>query len=213
MAKLTCLSVFLFAFTFLFSQKNIFKLPGFVVTNTNDTIKAQIIVNDHANNIELSDLFSEVTYLDSTGKKFTAWPQKQILAFQFRNNGKEYYFEKLLLNKKNEYGFAYRMIQGPVTLYQYARNTELDYFKPTLDRNRRNSGTYTQRYIYYYLKRNDVISFVRTKATLRNVPGSIDKKWLKEYFNDDIELANKIGKEIEAFDLETIVTEYNLRKK
>ena len=105
------------------------------------------------------------------------------------------------------------MIQGPVTLYQYARNTELDYFKPTLDRNRRNSGTYTQRYIYYYLKRNDVISFVRTKATLRNVPGSIDKKWLKEYFNDDIELANKIGKEIEAFDLETIVTEYNLRKK
>lgn len=213
MTKLTCLFVSLFGFNFLFSQKNIFKFPGYVVTINNDTIRAQIIITDHVNNIELSDLFTQVTYLDSTGNKVTAWPEKQLTAFQFLNNGKQYHFEKLLLNKKNEYGFAYRMIHGPVTLYQYARNTELDYFKPTLDRSRRQSGKYTQRYIYYYLKRNEVISFVKTKATLRNVPGSIDKKWLKSYFNDDIELANKIGREIEPFDLETIVNEYNLRKK
>ena len=71
MTKLTCLFVSLFGFNFLFSQKNIFKFPGYVVTINNDTIRAQIIITDHVNNIELSDLFTQVTYLDSTGNKVT----------------------------------------------------------------------------------------------------------------------------------------------
>lgn len=214
MRKIFFLLTVLFTSTHLFTQRNISKFPGFIVTNTNDTVKVQILITDHVNNIELSNLFNVVYYFDSAGNKFTAFPDEKIACFQFTKNSKNYLFEKILVNeKRNRFGFALRLINGPVTLYQYCRETDLDSFRPTLNPNQSSGGTYTQRYIYYYLKRGNTLSYVRTKATLKNIPGSIDKKWLRDYFSDNAELANKIGKEIEEYDLESIVNEYNLKTK
>jgi hypothetical protein len=52
---------------------------------------------------------------------------------------------------------------------------------------------------------------VKTKKSLKNVPGVINTRWLKEYFSDDEILVKKIGKELDVSDLELIVKEYNLR--
>jgi len=213
MKVLLCISFAFFTSTNLYTQKNTSKFPGFVVTNTKDTIKTQIFVTDHSNNLELSNLFDEVTYLDSGGTKVTANAYQYISAFHLTKDNKNFDFEKISIdstkNKKN--GFALRVIDGPVSLYLYSSNSELTLFRPTLNPNNQPTGDYTQRYIYNFLKKDGVLSLVKTKRSLKNVPGNINTKWLKEYFSDDETLTKKIGKELDTSDLELIVKEYNLR--
>jgi hypothetical protein len=213
MKVLLCILIAFFPLTNLFSQKNISKFSGFLVTNTNDTIKSYILVTDHSNNLELSNLFDEVTYVDSVGKRVTANAYQHISSFHFIKDNKNYDFEKISLddvkNKKN--GFALRIIKGSVSLYLYSSNSELTLFRPTLNPNNQSTGDYTQRYIYNFLKEDGVLSLVKTKKSLKNVPGVINTRWLKEYFSDDEILVKKIGKELDVSDLELIVKEYNLR--
>ena len=47
---------FILSVTVLLAQKNPSRFPGFLIATNNDTIQGQIIVPEHSNNIELSNL-------------------------------------------------------------------------------------------------------------------------------------------------------------
>ena len=214
MKQLFNLFVFVLILTTSFAQKNFSRFPAILTTTSNDTIRALLIISNHSNNIELGNLFEEVTYIDSTGKVFTVGPGEHILSFEFHNNSRYYRFEKITLSgaskKKLEYGFGLCIIKGYISLYQYSVDSENLILLPGLRPNQSSIENYTQRYIYHFLqKQNELPSLVQTKSTLKGTPGNNKMKWLRNYFKDYPQLAKKIGKEIQAYDLETMVKEYN----
>lgn len=217
MRNLFNLFVFVLAFITTSAQKNFSKFPAILTTTNNDTIRALLIISNHANNIELSNLYDKMTYIDSNGKEFTVRPNEHILSFQFHNNSTNYRFERITLNgtkkKKLEYGFGLCIIKGYMSLYQYSFDSENLVVLPGSRPNQPSVENYPQRHIYHFLqKRNELPSLVKTNPTLKGIPGNNERKWLRDYFKDYPHLAKKIGKEIETYDLETMVKEYNYRQ-
>lgn len=215
MKKIFSLLVFFLSVTVLFAQKKPSRFPGFLITTNNDTLNGQIIVSEHSNNITLSNLFREVSYIDSTGNQFAARPNGYIKSFQFRDKIQHYYFEKINLNdnpkKEPEYVFALRIVKGYISLYEYSFETETSTIYPTLSRNVPSAANAAKRYSYYFLqKQNMPVSRVKRSFSLNsNISGNNDKNWLKNYFKDYPELSKKIGRDIETYDLEVMVKEYN----
>ena len=206
---------FILSVTVLLAQKNPSKFPGFLITTNNDTIKGLIIVSEHSNNIELSNLFREVSYIDSTGKQFTVRPNEYIISFQFNNKIQNFYFERINFNdkprKEPEYIFALRIIKGYISLYEYSSDTETLMIKPALSPNVSTATNLAQRYFYYFLQKQNM-SPSRVKRNFSftaGVSGNNDKNWLKNYFKDYPELTKKIGRDIETYELEIMVKEYN----
>src|SRR5215203_1864636 len=198
MKKIFTSFIFSLSVTVLLAQKNSSKFPGFLIATNNDTIKAQIIVSEHSNNIELSNLFREVTYIDSTGKQITVRPNECISSFQFSNKIQNYYFEKINLNdnlkKEPEYVFALRIIKGYISLYEYSANTEYVKIKPGLSPNVPTATNVSQRYFYYFLQKQNMppSRVKRDFSFTSDVSVNNDKKWLKNYFRDYPELTKKI---------------------
>ena len=206
---------FILSVTVLLAQKNPSRFPGFLIATNNDTIQGQIIVPEHSNNIELSNLFREVTYIDSTGKQIMVRPNEYIISFQFSNKNQNYYFERINLNdkpkKEPEYVFALRIIKGYISLYEYSFDTEYLNIKGALSPNVPTATTVAQRYFYYFLQKQNMppSRVKRSFSFTSDVSMNNDKKWLKNYFRDYPELTKKIGRDIETYELEIMVKEYN----
>ena len=214
MKRIFILFAFSLFLTTSIAQKNPSKFPATLITVNNDTIKAQIILSGHSNNIELSDLFVEVTYEDSAGGKFTVRPNEHILSFQFNNKHQIYYFERIALKgtepKKQEYGFGLCIVKGYLSLYQYSFDLDAAILTTTLSPGKPSAGNFKQRYIYNFLQKHNLPpSLVKRKPSFTGMSPNNEKKWLKHYFKDYPQLAKKIGKEIKTYDLEAMVKEYN----
>jgi len=206
---------FILSVTILLAQKNPSKFPGFLIASNNDTIKGQIIVSEHSNNIELSNLFREVTYIDSTGKQITVRPNQYILSFQFSNKNQNYYFERINLNdkpkKEPEYVFALRIVKGYISLYECSFETQYLMIKSALSPNVPTATNVAQRYFYYFLQKQNMppSRVKRSFSFTSDVSVNIDKRWLKSFFRDYSELTRKIGRDIKTYELEIMVKEYN----
>jgi len=203
----------------LLSQTKFIYYPGYVIFKNKDTFFTKIQVDDKIKDIELSNLYKQVVYLNNKNSPDTNSPdQPDIIGYAFKKDTIQYNFHKLVLNNlKNKNGdknsiFAWCMVEGYLKLYSYAYDLRVEHFSwsKTLYQNMNPNSiwheyTKTKRLNYYVQKGDEELNKVP-----KNSDNSPNKKWLKSFLKDDKILAEKIGKEINIFDLETMVREYNI---
>ena len=203
--------------TNLLSQTNFIDYRGYVIFQNNDSFFTKIRIDDKVKNIELSNLYNEVVYINKEKKPDTISPaHDDIIGYGFKKDTTQYNFHKLLLNQKNKSAdknpiFAWCIVDGPLKLYSYSYDITLDRFSLTksLYQNANPNAllheyTKNKRLKYFFQKTNEEL-----KQVPENSDNSPEKKWLKSFFKNDESLCNKIGKEINIFDLETMAREYN----
>lgn len=205
----------------LLSQNNFTDYTGYVIFEHNDTLLTKIRVDKKVKNIELSDQFNKVTYLDKYGNSDTALSnQSKIIGYGFKKDSIAYDFHKIIVtNIKFQHGkktpiFAWCIINGFTKLYCCSYNFDSE------DKNMPNLnpfGIYGPSSVLYEHITGKKLSYYFQRATddIKAVPeknnNSPDKRWLKTFFKDDKDLCKKIGNEISLFDLETMVKDYNDR--
>jgi hypothetical protein len=192
--------------------------PGYIIFKNGDTLFTKLRVDSKIKNVEFSNLFKAVLFYNKQNQIDTAFADDTtIVGYGFKKDTSNYYFHRLVLNSmKNKPGdkypiFAWCISNGPLKLFAYGYDVRTEHFawSKTLYHNL-NPDALTHEYtrnrrIKYYFKKNEE-DFT---AVAENSDNSPQVKWLKAYFKDYSSLSEKIGKEINAFDLETIVNIYN----
>ena len=217
MKKLLLVAVFIFSGKNLFPQ-NFINYSGYVIFKNNDTLFTRLRIENRVKNIEFSNLFVSVLYYNKMNRVDTAFANdSSIIGYGFKKDSSQYYFHRLTLNSfKNKSGdvypiYAWRISNGPLQLFAYGYDIRIDRFawSKTLYQNVNPNSimheyTKNRRIKYYFKKNNNELIQIAQDSD-----GSPQVKWLKAYFKDYSSLSKKIGKDINAFDLETMVNEYN----
>ena len=202
----------------LFSQTSFTDYAGYVIFQKGDSFYTKIRIDDRVKNIEFSNLFNEFVYINKEKHPDTASANHgNVIGYGFKKDTTQYNFHGLALNgQKNKSGdknsiFAWCIVDGPLKLYSYAYDTKIDRFSMTksLYQNANPNAllheyTKNKKLKYFFQKTNESL-----KQVPENADNSPEKKWLRFFFRDNESLANKIGKEINIFDLEAMVKEYN----
>src|SRR5258706_12768321 len=80
----------------LFSQSNFTRYPGYIIFKNNDTFHTKILINSKVKNIELADLYEQVSFIDSNDKIKIARPEEDdIMGYSFKIDTGKYYFYKI----------------------------------------------------------------------------------------------------------------------
>lgn len=192
------------------AQKKSSYYPGYIIYSNNDTFFTKIGLSGQI--IEMSDLFTQVTYIDSTREEKRSFPGKEISGFGFQIDSTMYDFYEITIgNEFPESGkvFAWKVVNGHIKLYYYGYDGSGERFVA----GQRGPATvgYDQRYVASFVQKGNE-KLVRAKSKFGfNAAKTIyyDKKWLKDLFKDDKELVEKIGKKIATYDIEAMIKEYN----
>ncbi len=198
-----------------FSQNSFSYYPGYVIFKENDTLFTKIAIDKKTKNIELSDLYIKVVYLDNQNHLDTTFSDETgLIGYSFKKDTIQYNFHKLIFQKKEgrkDPIFAWCMVGGYLKLYSCAHDIRVEHlnWSGSLYQNLNPNALmheYSRNKVlnYYFQKGNGELILVP-----KNSDGSPNKKWLKKFFRDTNILSDKIGKEINIFDLEQMAKEYN----
>jgi len=85
----------------VFSQTSFSYYPGYVIFNQKDTLFTKIAIDNKTRNIELSDLYVKVVYLDNQNHLDTAFcDETELIGYSFKRDTVQYNFHKLICQKK-----------------------------------------------------------------------------------------------------------------
>lgn len=197
------------------SQTSFSYYPGYVIFKQKDTLFTKIAIDNKTKNIELSDLYIKVVYLDNQNRLDTAFCDgTELIGYSFKKDTIQYNFHKLICDKKEgnrDPIFAWCIVPGYLKLYSYAHDVRIEHinWSASVYQNLNPNG------IMHEYSKNKVLNYYFQKGdgelirVPKNSDGSPNKKWLKKFFKDNNVLSGKIGKEISIFDLEQMAKEYN----
>lgn len=192
MKQYILLFLLLTQFSYVYAQ-NPTTIPGYYVTNTNDTVNAQIKLphNLFSNKVMLAKLSEKVTIVDSANES-RVFRVKDIKGFGFLYNDNKYQFLSKDFGRENAFSASTHKFYQAIILGQ---KSNLYHRLTTVDASGRILGI-----IYFLEKPNGtntaIYLFAQTKADfIRNL--------LKQFYKDDVEVHPLIDSKFQSKLFET----------